>query len=475
MSGYRQAAEGRRQETEERQLAGQYRRTVERILEIPRFTTKNPLEHTRALLDELGNPQERFRVIHVAGSNGKGSVCAFLASALQAAGKKVALFTSPHLVRMEERFCIGGAVPGQEPGNGKGSRDGGRLRPCSQEDFVDAAIRVDQAVAALAGRGLPHPTFFEYIFAMGMVIFARSQVEYAVLETGLGGRLDATNVVKRPLLTVLTSISLEHTEILGDTIGEIAAEKAGILKPGVPVVYDASVPEANEVIERRAEALGCPRFPVNLKNIKIFLITGKKIDFFYDTGYDVREVEIPFGAPYQAQNAAVALQALESLPGIPWEAIKKGMAQVEWKGRMQQVRPGVFLDGAHNPAGMERFLEAVGHMAKEPSILLFSMVKEKDYACAARRLLEGGKWEEIVVTAVPGSRGVRCGELAEAFRMAMAEKGAPQLVKITEIEDVESAFAYAQEARKKGQALFCAGSLYLIGELERIAGGMQDD
>ncbi len=469
-----------------------YCQAVARILDIPRFTSKNPLEHTRALLAELGDPQERFRAIHVAGSNGKGSVCAFLASVLQAAGKRVALFTSPHLVRMEERFCIGD----------------GKLRPCSREVFVQAAARVDRAAAALAARGLPHPTFFEYIFAMGMVIFARSQVEYAVLETGLGGRLDATNVVSRPLLTVLTSISLEHTEILGDTIEKIVAEKAGILKAGVPVVYDASVPAANGVIEKQAEALGCPCYPVNPKKIKIFLNTGKKIDFSYDSGYDVREVEIPFGAPYQVQNASVALQALACLSGleaIPGQAIRKGMAQVEWKGRMQEALPGVYLDGAHNLAGIERFLEAVGHISKDSAVLLFSMVKEKDYSHAAKRLLEGGRWEEIIVTAVPGSRGVQCRELAEAFYAALREVswdlprqgegshpqpggmpvgeprqdalggGRPQPVRITEIEDIGAAFTYAQKVRRRGQALFCAGSLYLIGELERIAGGMQDD
>ncbi len=235
-----------------------YRQTVEKILAIPRFTQKNPLAHTRELLAELGNPQERFQVIHVAGSNGKGSVCAFLASVLLAAGKRTALFTSPHLVDIEERFCMGGIEDGQEG-----------LHPCSRQEFVEASFEVDKAVAAMERRGLPHPTFFEYIFAMGMLIFAKNQVKYAVLETGLGGRLDATNAVQKPLLAVLTSISLEHTEILGDTVAQIAAEKAGILKPGVPVVYDASSPEANSVIAARANALGCRCYPVNPKKIKI--------------------------------------------------------------------------------------------------------------------------------------------------------------------------------------------------------------
>lgn len=211
---------------------GTYEETVERILEIPKFTTKNTLAHTREFLNRLGNPQNRFRVIHVAGSNGKGSVCAYIDSVLRMAGKKTGLFTSPHLVHLEERFALEG-------------------KPCSQQDFVHAADEVEQVVLAMEQDGLPHPTFFEYVFAMGMVIFAHGQVEYAVVETGLGGRLDATNIVEHPLLTVITSISLEHTEILGNKLEEIAAEKAGILKWGVPVVYDASQPKAEIVIEKK--------------------------------------------------------------------------------------------------------------------------------------------------------------------------------------------------------------------------------
>lgn len=288
---------------------GIYEKTVGKILEIPKFTSKNSLGHTREFLRRLGNPQEQFKVIHVAGSNGKGSVCAFLESALRAAGKKTGLFTSPHLMHLEERFALEG-------------------KPCSRQDFVWAAEQAGQAAFAMVEEGLPHPTFFEYVFAIGMVIFARKQVEYAVLETGLGGRLDATNIVGRPILTVITSISLEHTEILGDTLGQIAAEKAGILKQGVPVVYDASEPEAEETIRKRADLLGCKAYPVRPEKIKILLNTGKKIDFFYDSGYYVTKVSVPSGAPYQAQNGAVAWQALECLmetEGIAREAAKQGI------------------------------------------------------------------------------------------------------------------------------------------------------
>ncbi len=434
-----------------------YEETLDWILEIPRFTVKNTLEHTGEFLARLGNPQNEFKVIHVAGSNGKGSVCAYIDSVLRAAGKKTGLFTSPHLVRLEERFAVNG-------------------KSCAPQEVVWAAALAEQAAEEMEQNGLPHPSFFEFVFAMGMLIFSRHQVEYAVLETGLGGRLDATNTVEHPLLTVITSISLEHTEILGDTLEKIALEKAGILKKHVPVVYDTSCPEAEKVIAGRADVLKCPTYPVAGQKIKILLNTGKKIDFSYDSGYDVMEVEIPFGAPYQAQNAAVALQALKCIretEKIPREAVRQGMAGVRWKGRMQEVQPGVYFDGAHNLAGIEKFLEAAGQITEESAVLLFSMVKEKDYVHAAERLLTGRAWEEIILTSVSGSRGLTCETLTELFRKLAEEKH--QTVKITGIEKTEQAFAYALSCRKPGQKLFCAGSLYLIGELEELTGGMQSD
>ncbi len=432
-----------------------YEEIVESILEIPKFTTKNKPDHTRKLLEKLGDPQDHFKVIHVAGSNGKGSVCACIESVLRQSGRRTGLFTSPHLVCIEERFALQG-------------------KPCSRSTFTDAAEQVAQAAEAMVREGLPYPTFFEFIFAVGMVIFSSQKVEYAVLETGLGGRLDATNVVKKPILTVLTSISLEHTEILGDTISEIAAEKAGILKAGVPAVYDASRSEVRAVVEDFAHRLDCPVYPVNLKKMKILLNTGKMIAFSYDSGYDVTELRIPFGAPYQAQNAAVALQSVKCIAeqeGISAEDIRRGFAQVSWKGRMEQAHPDIYFDGAHNSDGIERFLEAAEQIMDRPGILLFSMVKEKNYSYAAKRLLASGDWEEVILTKIPGARGIDSKELAELFEQAAKRNG--QKVIITNIEDIDRAYEYALSVKKPGQALFCAGSLYLIGELERIAGGMQ--
>ncbi len=237
-----------------------YTEAVEYIYNIPKFTTKNKPEHTVEFLNRLGHPERSMKIIHVAGTNGKGSVCAFLSTMLTEAGKRTALFTSPHLVKINERFQINNEM-------------------VSDEEFLSAFLKVLDVVKGMQADGLPHPTYFELLFGVAMVLFEELKAEYVVLETGLGGRLDATNTVEHPLATVITSISLDHTEILGDTIEKIAFEKAGIIKPGVPVIYDGSSPEAEKVILARAKELGSPAYPVYPSMCEVFLKSDKSIDF----------------------------------------------------------------------------------------------------------------------------------------------------------------------------------------------------
>ena len=218
-----------------------YKEIVDYIEEIPKFTTKNPLDHTKELLARLGNPQNQQKVIHVAGTNGKGSVCAYLDSMLRAGGYCVGLFTSPHLVKINERFKINGQM-------------------ISDDTFVQAFEQIKRIIDEAVAEGLDHPSYFETLFLMGMVIFQKAGVDYVVLETGLGGRLDATNTVDQPLACIITSISLDHVEYLGDTIEKIAGEKAGIIKPKVPVIYDGHNAEAARVIKARAKALDSPSY-----------------------------------------------------------------------------------------------------------------------------------------------------------------------------------------------------------------------
>lgn len=421
------------------------------MYEIPKFTKKNSLDHTRRLMEELGNPARNCKVIHVAGSNGKGSVCSFLYHMLISGGKTAGLFTSPHLVDIRERFQINGAL-------------------CGEEEFLAAFEQVKAAAKALEKNNLSHPTFFEFIFAMGMVIFERAQTEYVILETGLGGRLDATNSFPDPVLTVITSISLEHTEILGDTVEQIAWEKAGIIKPGAPLVYDAGDKAASDVIRRRAKDLGCPARGVSKKMWRICEIKNKFIDFSLFTDYD-KETRwtIPFSASYQVQNAALAITAMrllkEQVSGdiVSEEQMREGMLRTVWRGRMQEMSEDVYFDGAHNPSGIEAFIDAVQSLTADdayPPLLLFSMVKEKDYKHSADMLTERIDWEAIAVTTIPDERGISFEKLQKIFENDTEKP-------VIGYEDYRQALLEMQKRKKKGQKLFCTGSLYFIGALMR--------
>ena len=313
--------------------------TAEQYLErIPSFAKKKSgMEDVRAFLELLGSPDRGMKIFHVAGTNGKGSVCAFLSSALKEAGLCCGAFTSPHLSDIRERFLIQGEM-------------------VSREAFDQAFETVYGAAGQWTAQGKPHPTYFEFLFYMGMVLFSRAGTEVLVLETGMGGLYDVTNVVERPLVSVITSVSIDHTAFLGHTAGEIAVHKAGIIKPGCPAVYDDSCPEAEAVILEMAEKKGSPAFPVGCVP---FRLEGETLVFQWDYLGKTEEFTVGFSAPYQAENAALAVTALSvSGLGIPAEAVRRGLRSARWPARMERLLPGVYLDGAHNEDGIRAFLEA---------------------------------------------------------------------------------------------------------------------
>lgn len=428
-----------------------YEEICDYIYEIPKFTKKNGLAHTKELLRRLHIMEQRFEIIHVAGSNGKGSVCAFINQVLREQEASVGMFTSPHLVYMEERFVIDGQM-------------------CTREEFKEAFHAVMEVVEGMISDGLFHPSFFEFLFAMGMYIFQKRDVKYLILETGLGGRLDTTNIFEEPLMTVITSISLEHTQILGDTIEKIAAEKAGIIKEGVPVIFDGSNEAAAQVIMRMARKKCAPFYRISLESIKFREITGKYIDFYFCTGYDGIDLRIPFAAEYQMMNAALAYKALDVLQTqthILRPRIAAALAKTRWPGRMQQVAEGVYFDGAHNADGIRHFVKSVKEIGRVSPMLLFAMVDDKDYEESVAALCKDINWGEVIVTKVDDARGLDTAVLRNEF----AKHGQQAVV----IEGSAKAYNYAMERKKEAQALFCAGSLYLIGELEAITGGCSDD
>ncbi|MFR4453473.1 MAG: bifunctional folylpolyglutamate synthase/dihydrofolate synthase [Ruminococcus sp.] len=425
-----------------------YKEIVDYIEEIPKFTTKNPLDHTKELLARLGNPQNQQKVIHVAGTNGKGSVCAYLDSMLRAGGYCVGLFTSPHLVKINERFKINGQM-------------------ISDDTFVQAFEQIKRIIDEAVAEGLDHPSYFETLFLMGMVIFQKAGVDYVVLETGLGGRLDATNTVDQPLACIITSISLDHVEYLGDTIEKIAGEKAGIIKPKVPVIYDGHNAEAARVIKARAKALDSPSYALTEEIYEMQKNTAQGIEFLFrcgledDTSEEVK-LSIPYIAAYQMMNASLAFFTMEMLRkdhGISRETLIQGLAATHWEGRMETILPGVIVDGAHNADGVKRFMETACHFGKEyPITLLFSAVCDKDYQEMIRTVCENIRPAGVVATQIWGSRVVPAEELAHLFRENGCEHVAAE-------PDVGKAFEKACAMKGDGM-LFCVGSLYLVGEIK---------
>lgn len=421
-----------------------YTEAVDYIETIPKFTVKHPPEHTRELLSRLGNPQEGIKIIHVAGTNGKGSVCAYLNAMLLAGGKKTGLFTSPHLVRINERFQING-------------------EDVSDEQFLNAFLKVEKAAKEYEAEGEGHPSYFETLFLMGMLIFKEAGVEYLVMETGLGGRLDATKVVEKPLACIITSISRDHTEYLGDTLEAIAGEKAGIIKAGVPVIYDASQPGPASVIAAKAKEMGSPAWPMEPSFYEMKTQSREGITFtFAYPGGEKAELVIPYVAKYQMMNASLAfytMHILQDVHDIPKNVLAEGLSKIKWPCRMEMAAPGVIIDGAHNEDGIAQFVSTAGYFAKENEItILFTAVADKHYHEMIGEICEGIHPSHVVATQIDGSRVVPAEVLAEDFRKA----GCTDVCAEPEI-----GAAYEKALGKKGSGmLFCVGSLYLAGELK---------
>lgn len=417
------------------------------INETPKFTKKNTLENSRAILRKLGNPQESMKILHIAGTNGKGSVCAFLSSILTTAGKRTGLFTSPHLVDINERFQI-------------------NQEPVSNEAFLDAFHKVMACVEESMKEGYSHPTYFEILFLIGMVLFDQEKVEYLVLETGLGGRLDATNSIEHPIISVITSISLDHVEYLGDTVAAIAGEKAGIIKKGVPVVFDGTVPEVEQVMLAKAEEMESKAYGIKPSMYEILAETDKDIDFSICSGYyNYDNLKISSVAEYQVMNAleaVTAIRVIDEKGEFSDEIIRKGIANMKWQGRMETVLPGVILDGGHNKAGVAEFVKTAKRLEEDhPVTILFSAVNDKDYEHMIETICKELHFHTVVITEVDCDRVVRTEELASYFRRFTD-------VKLVERPLIADALDTALEIKGEQGILFCVGSLYLVGGIKKV-------
>ena len=423
-----------------------YEEAVEYVLQIPKFTKKNTPEDTRRFYEYLGRPGESSGLIHVAGTNGKGSVCSYINAVLEEAGYSPGLFVSPHLVDVRERFRLKGQM-------------------ISKEDFTEIFMKVLENVENFckkSGGGVYHPTFFEMLFFMGMLWFQEKGADYIILETGMGGRLDATNVIDHPLVTVITHIGLDHTEYLGDTREKIAGEKAGIIKKGVPVVFWEQEEEVNRVIVEKAREMSSEVIPVSEKQVVLFKFKNKTVDFSMSSEYyEYIRASLPTAAVYQKENAALAIRALEVLGRtvpLTRQQVETGLSGAKWEGRMEEVLPGVYIDGAHNEDGIQAFLDSVredGCRGKRH--LLFSVVSDKRAENMIGRIVDSGLFADVAIAPIDSARSLTQEQLLSLWK----GRNHARLY-----HNPEEAWDALIREKDETDMVYAAGSLYLAGQLK---------
>ena len=396
---------------------------------------KPGLDRIRRLLGRLGDPHTRLKFVHIAGSNGKGSTAAMLSSVLTAAGLKTGLYTSPHLWQFNERFQVDGA-------------------PISEEDLVDITAQVLAAAE--------DETEFELMTALGMVYFLRSGCDIVVLETGLGGRLDSTNVIPAPEAAVITHIGLEHTELLGDTVEKIAAEKAGIIKPGCSAVLYGQSQEAETAVER---ACGVVNVPLSRTAPAEPVSSGQEGQCFTYRGRGPYSISLL--GEYQVHNAAVVLETVNVLRrrgwDIPEEALVRGLEQARWPGRLELARrgPDVILDGGHNPQCMEALARALGELYPEKKLIfLTGVLADKDWSTMMGELLPLAK--EFYTITPDSPRAMPAAELA-AYLEGQGAKATP-------CGSVREGLELALVFLPPEDVVCVTGSLYMIGEVRHLLG-----
>lgn len=401
-----------------------------------RFGQKLGLETMRGMLAALGDFHAALPVVHVGGTNGKGSVCVMVASALVASGKKVGLYTSPHLVRFHERIVIDG-------------------REISGDELARAVERCLPAFEKF-----PEATYFEVATLVALRHFVDQGVDVAVLEVGLGGRLDATNIFERPLVTVLTNVSLEHTDVLGSTEEAIAAEKAGILRHDVPCVTGATGAALAKIKEIAAHVDA----PLVVMGNEFVAMPdheddeGQTLDVTGER--DHADLRIAFAGAHQAENAALAVAALDILH-VPEVAIREGLARARWPGRLQRIagRPALLLDGAHNPAGAQALALHLKARGLRP-VLVFGALADKDWHAMVEALAPHAR--DAIVTRVPSPRAADPQDVARAFSMS----GTIGMV----VDEPGHALRTAEAIAGPDGLVLVTGSLYLVGDvLGRLA------
>lgn len=426
---------------------------IDKIHEFQRFGSILGLERMNSLLKLLGNPQDELKIIHVAGTNGKGSTCRYIYSVLQAAGYKTGLYTSPFLEFFNERIELDG-------------------RYITDEDLAAYTDRVLDCAEKMVARGEHSPTEFEVVTAITFLYFKEKGCDYAVMEVGLGGRGDSTNVCRSPLISVITSISYDHTDRLGNTLAEIAAEKAGIIKEGCPVVTSAEADEALKVIEDKASELGCMYFETRHipYTVKAQGLAGSTFDVNIQ-GVSFDNLEISMLGEHQIKNAICALSALNILEergnvNLHRDAVYRGLKAARQTGRFEVMsakyeKPIVIIDGAHNPDGAAALRRAVNEYLPGKKILMVTgMLADKDTESILREFTS--ITDTFIATEPDNPRKLD----AESLKAEIQALGAS----CESIHDCRAAVREASEkaAAEDFDAVLYAGSLYMIGAVRGL-------
>ena len=417
-----------------------YSEALEYIHSINWTFTKPGLERISFLCEKMGNPQSELRFVHVAGTNGKGSFCSMLESVLRAAGYKTGLFTSPYIKEFNER-----------------------IRYCGENIVNDELAEITEYIKPFADDMEDKPTEFELITAIGLEYFKRKKCDVVVLEAGMGGRLDSTNVISESVLSVITGISLEHTAYLGDTVEKIAAEKAGIIKNGGRVIYGGDDDSAANVIENIAQLRGAKYSRVDRGTLKILSSTLDGTSFSYKA---YENVELSLLGLYQPQNATNVIDAIEALRESGFEisdkALLEGLASAEWPARFEIVckDPLVIYDGAHNPQGIEVAVESIKRYFGDKKVfILTGVMKDKDYGYIASKLSAVASDAFTVTPDNPRALS------ADDYAQVLKEKG----VNATAFDNMQDAAKAAKKAAKeRNTALVCLGSLYMYAEIHEF-------
>lgn len=432
-----------------------YREAIEWLEAVPKYSKKDGLCNMYRLMERLGDPQETYQIIHVAGTNGKGSCVAMLSSVLECAGYRVGRYISPHLVSYTERMSVNGCdIP--------------------EAGFLRLADKVREAAEALYAAGENHPTFFELVTAIAFLYFAEERVDYVVLETGVGGRLDATNIIAKPAAALIASISLDHTKVLGSTVGAIAGEKAGIIKKNCPIICGKNPEEAVSVIRAKAREMEAPLvyagdFAVDVSTCgtqgTVLSVSGQKPGGKGKFSY--KNLRCPLTGSFQKDNIAAVLGACEVLlaKGILADrrVVRKGIRQVYWPGRMEYVTFAgreFLIDGAHNPDAAKRLCEYLMMLGKSVT-LVYSALAKKDVAGVVGELGRS-----------PYIRRVIFAPLREEDKPILFEEVADLWYNVRADLPVEKACSTEDAMRaalsSTDELLLCAGSLYFIGEIKEV-------